>query len=474
MTIVDVHCHTFNGDDLPAQGFVQRVLLDNLGTLQLVSWVLDNVAQLGSPSYEAERAQLDRLLGYESPGLAALAFAQEPDFDVAVEAAFQQALAAKPSLVLEAERELTSTQRGAPPGADNLALLGGLSAAKRAVAWIVLLRRSRLDITRRLIAAFPEVDLFTPLLVDMAIGLHDTPAVTPMLQIELQEKISRASMLGLLQPGSTARVHPFVGFDPRSEYRSQKAGDVTTAFDVVKKAIAGYGFIGVKLYPPMGFRPIDNVAGPEMTQEEATATDAILDTLYSWCVELDVPITVHCNPSNQALDAYRLFSDPLLWAKVLDKHDGLRLNLGHFGGARAKADPNDPGSSWPSEIAALASHSHLFADTGDHRIHDPTIAAGYLSILEGLFDPSAPTTGMKDRLMYGSDWYMLALLPDWPDFLDDYQKDFTKAFGQVASARFMGGAALDFLGFTDPDNQNRQRLIDRYQKVKAPRPPWLE
>ena len=25
MTIVDVHCHTFNADDLPVRGFVKRV-----------------------------------------------------------------------------------------------------------------------------------------------------------------------------------------------------------------------------------------------------------------------------------------------------------------------------------------------------------------------------------------------------------------------------------------------------------------
>jgi hypothetical protein len=90
MTVVDVHCHTFNGDDLPVRGFVQRVLLENIGALSLVSWVLDNVGQLGTPGYEEERAQLDRLLGYEDASLAASAYIGEPTFDAAVQAAFEQ------------------------------------------------------------------------------------------------------------------------------------------------------------------------------------------------------------------------------------------------------------------------------------------------------------------------------------------------------------------------------------------------
>jgi hypothetical protein len=83
----------------------------------------------------------------------------------------------------------------------------------RAIAWAVLLRRSRLDITRRLVATFPEVDLFTPITVDMAVGLGDHPEVTPLQQLELHEKISRLSMLGRLGTG-IAQIHPFVGVRP--------------------------------------------------------------------------------------------------------------------------------------------------------------------------------------------------------------------------------------------------------------------
>jgi predicted TIM-barrel fold metal-dependent hydrolase len=406
------------------------------------------------------------LLGYEEATLPAMAFLGEPPLDSVVEEVFQQVRAEDPALLVEAERELTLSQEGAPPGPEALSFIDGFAAARRAVAWAVLLRRSRLDITRRLLSAYPEVELFTPLTVDMAIGLLDTPEVSLQQQLDLQEKISRLSMLGRLVPGSTAQVHPFVGFDPRSEVRSRKVHDVVSALDVVHLAIEKYGFIGVKLYPPMGFRPIRN-DDPEV--------DAVLEALYTWCEAQDVPITVHCNASNAALPDYLAFSEPGSWAEVLDKHEGLRLNLGHFGGARVTDDPHDPGSPWPGEIAALASrHAHLYADTGDHRIDDPAISKAYLRRLTTLFSPGTATAAMRDRLMYGSDWYMLALLPSWGQFLTAYRGLYEAAFGKAATGRFMGEAALEFLGFTDATSSNRGRLMARYEDVGVTTPAWLQ
>ena len=474
MTVVDVHCHTFNGDDLPVKGFVQRVLLHNHDALALVSWVLDKVGQAGTPGYEQERAQLDRLLGFEDPSMATMAFVGEQPFESVVEETFQQLAKEQGPLLVAAERDLASSQLGVPPGPEAFSFIDGFASAKRAIAWAVLLRRSRLDITGLLLRTYPEVELFTPLSVDMAVGLHDNPEVSPLQQLELQEKISRLSMLGKLPGAPHARVHPFVGFDPRSELRSQAVGDVVSALDVVHLAVEKFGFVGVKLYPPMGFRPTGNTAGPEMTGDQAAKVDAILEKLYAWCDAEGVPITVHCNTSNEAFPDYRTFSDPASWAEVLDAHKELRLNLGHFGGARSADDPDDPGTPWPGEIALLASHKHLYADTGDHRIDDANLAAAYLAKLTAMFAPGAPTAAMASRLMYGSDWYMLALLPNWPLFIHEYRQRYSDTFGQPAAGRFMGGAALEFLGFTTPGNRNRDRLLARYQRVGAALPAWLQ
>jgi predicted TIM-barrel fold metal-dependent hydrolase len=288
----------------------------------------------------------------------------------------------------------------------------------------------------------------------------------------LQELISRASMKGLLPGAGKARIHPFIGFDPRAEVKARWAGDIETPFDVVRTAVERYGFVGVKVYPPMGWRPIGNRAEGDITPPMATALDRVLDEFYAWAEERQVPVTAHCSDSNYAHDAYEAgaFASPEGWLPVLEAHPKLHLNLGHFGGAREDEKP----SGWPWRIGrATAGHSHLFADVGNHDVHDDELTEAYLAMLERMFEEPA-TAPMRERIMYGSDWYMLALLPDAAEFLATYRAKFLKRFGASATEAFLGGTALRFLGFDDPTNQNAQRLRSRYERYAPERiPAWL-
>lgn len=77
-------------------------------------------------------------------------------------------------------------------------------------------------------------------------------------------------------------MHSFVGFDPRRQV--QEPG---TPLALVKRAILEHGFVGVKLYPPMGFQASDN-KGP---------IETALRRLYDWCKDADVPIMAHAENS---------------------------------------------------------------------------------------------------------------------------------------------------------------------------------
>jgi hypothetical protein len=85
------------------------------------------------------------------------------------------------------------------------------------------------------------------------------------------------------------------------------------------------------------------------------------------------------------------------------------------------------------------------------------------------------TSEMRSRLMYGSDWFMLAILPEHERFLAHYRSLYDETMGDpAATAEFMGGAALRFLGFDDPGNRNRRRLRARYERYAPDRvPSWL-
>jgi predicted TIM-barrel fold metal-dependent hydrolase len=478
VTIVDVHCHGFNADDIPVKGFVLRVLFRNHPALSLVADALDRLGQGMAPGFDQEDPVLSQMLaGPVGPlprGIVPRAMVASPSpEDVEAEAAslLRTLEATNPDAVAAAR------QGGAapPPGAARaLGVVQEADAALLALKWVVLIGKARWQIASLLMQTYAEVELFVPMLVDLEPGVHDVAPTTIRQQMQLHEKVSRLSMLGLL-PDGQAKIHPFIGFDPRRELVNRKRKDVKGALDLVKEAVTDFGFIGVKLYPPMGFRPLGNTATKEMSASDAVAVDAILRDLYTWCVDEDVPITTHCNPTNWSDKAYTDFSQPSNWELVLKAFPTLRLNLGHFGGLQKKAVP--PG--WPQAIAALVHQDpnrNLYVDTGNH---DTTHKTGrtrdltaYLGILKVMF-ADAKLTPIETRFMFGTDWYMNALHPGYEGFLADYRKAYAAVFTAAETDRFMGGAALEFLGFTQAKNKNTKRLVARYKRFRAPIPSWL-
>ena len=67
MVVVDIHCHTFNADDLPVQGFIASVVgRDRQKLLRALAWALEKVTQ-GMASGGEEIKDLDRLIE-DGPG----------------------------------------------------------------------------------------------------------------------------------------------------------------------------------------------------------------------------------------------------------------------------------------------------------------------------------------------------------------------------------------------------------------------
>ena len=479
-TVVDVHCHNFNGDDLPVRGFVRDVKLEGQPLGDAVATLVDRMVQAKAPGYEQELRRLDALLEEatrtsEMEGVAPGGDGVVPDLEARVRTELREMAAADPYLLDSAAAELREV------AGDTLVETEGIgdfpAAAARVMRWATIYASSRLDVTVHLVRQFGDsVDLFTPMLVDLEFGLNDRATTSVLDQVVLQERISRLSMLGGLPGVQRARIHPFVGFDPRREVLSELHKEPVGALEDVQRAVTRYGCVGVKLYPPMGFRPLNNATKPGgPPNQDGEAVDRVLRRLYEWCLEEDVPVTAHCNISNGARNAYDAFSDPDDWATVLDEFPGLHLNLGHFGGMHGSLGP----TGWPHKIAALAGDSdgapgrHLYADVGNHRI-DKTEFHSYMEQLRDVVFVDASTKAMADRLMYGSDWYMLAILPNLDRFMEDYRSAYAVAFGSTATESFMGERALAFLGFDDPANRNAIRLRERYETYAPHRlPDWL-
>ena len=70
MTIVDIHCHTFNADDLPVKGFVKSVVGNRHWLARALARAIDRVFQ-GMATGAEELHKLDELIergpGFASP-----------------------------------------------------------------------------------------------------------------------------------------------------------------------------------------------------------------------------------------------------------------------------------------------------------------------------------------------------------------------------------------------------------------------
>ena len=454
--IVDVHCHMFNADDLPVEGFVRHVEKLDWIVGRGLARILDRYVQEWAPDASRDLARLEALLD----GAEIAVDSSIPDL-AEIEARIDAVLAADPELAAEVQQDLATSD-----GLDIEAI--GLSDIRRAVRWAALFALSRVDLPGRYAERTgKDVDLAVPMLVDLDEGVDDSAISTPAEQLSLFDHLSRVSMLDRLPGVSGLALHPFIAFDPLRQLAHSGSGASPLAH--VQRAVEAHGFIGVKVYPPMGWRPSGNTQRQDTELETAQKLDAIVLEFAEWCAAEDVPVTTHCNDSQYADPTFKGFGSPADWRGLLenDRCEGLHVNLGHFGGIHDSY--GDYG--WTRDIAALMDDvPTVFADVSCHDLSSERSLGLHRRVLQELVDAGRP---ILSRVMFGTDWYMQAINRKHDEFLQDYRTFWAELFGSTAADRFMADNALRFLGFDDPDNKNTVRLTERYDAVGVARPGWL-
>ncbi|MBI5165253.1 MAG: amidohydrolase family protein [Magnetospirillum sp.] len=237
----------------------------------------------------------------------------------------------------------------------------------------------------RLKDQYPQQDArFVVLPMDMAGMGYGAP---------LDDINSQHEELAALSQKTGGRVLPFVHFDPRRP----------NALACIRYWIEERNFKGVKIYPPLGYRP----TAPE------------LDPIFAYCAENDVPVMTHC--SGATVRAKRYAADiaraaklaaPLGYQEILDKYPNLRLCLAHFGGERAwdayMRDPrgtgefkDEPTKNWLWDIVDMLrnpANTNLYADISYTMFHLDSNIATLAVLLED--------QRIRDRTLFGSDFYM--------------------------------------------------------------------
>ncbi len=491
---IDIHCHVFNIRDQAAYSFVLDVVLSNevlkLFLAPLARFVTYTI-WLQAPGYLKEKRKLEDILAHPlvarstprnsddiermfKKGLAG--FVDEyttfgdnpgplnsPENDRFIEKLFQtfqigitidagippqanreKVLASIDALYSSMHGKLLENQGKRRPRIRKLrkplSFDQGPSAAayvaQFTIYWAGRLSNYRYQLTDELPTFFTDAKapprLVTPATLDITNWLEYSEIDTTPLELEQQ-----AILMALVarKEYKNPLVHGFIGFDPWRYIDDKKKKRPKTALDVVKAALNDYGFVGVKLYPPMGFRATHNYDRadsqflPKLTADHpglGAELDKALDELFQYCLANDVPIMAHCAASQGTSDANAECADPKYWKEVLDKapvngldYSKLRLNLGHFGGIWNFDDtpPSNTHIVWTQfvyDMIKSGQYPNLYTDIGDlsailDRSQDEIKEEQ--AIIKKLADLIAHYDPLKLRVMYGSDWIFLGIEP---------------------------------------------------------------
>jgi predicted TIM-barrel fold metal-dependent hydrolase len=276
------------------------------------------------------------------------------------------------------------------------------------------------------------VDIFVATMLDFDKWVYEGSPVSLSQQ---------ADLMTLLAIASDGRVLPFIPFDPWRDV-AHRGGVLAW----VRAAIESGAAVGVKLYPPMGFRASHNDQSFEdwragLDQDHLGAdfgqrVDASLDALFAWSAANGVPILAHTGASNYSRLSAKNDAEPTYWEEVLGKYPTLRLNLSHLGGQEAETAP------WRDEVVRLFQRPNVYADVAcfDPR---PDASGGFWPKLKAQVDAN-PLIGR--RLLYGSDWFLLSDCAVPASYENTMRTTVGDMLGSAVSVGVFGDNAIDYLG----------------------------
>jgi predicted TIM-barrel fold metal-dependent hydrolase len=459
--VVDVHAHFFNASDVPVRGFVAESLGHNAPQpiqflLRALSPIADRIAA-NAPTVTDELKMVRRLLEAAGPAAAASADPGPIVGNVmeveAKETARRVAEATRNSEFQRRYRELkqrsgpgaASTQPPSSPLSPNevydVVMAARTPATPQASAAVVRAaaasedeksdaadgvlgflfymlshRSSNLDAYMNTFARHERafgVDTVLGALVDFDYWLDCPPLSAHVDQIELH---------ALLSQMSGKYMRPIVAYNPWTDINQDGA-----CLKRVVRAVKTQGFVGVKIYPPTGFRPTANATTATQTSKrrpDLKKLDDCLTHFFDTCAKEQIPVLAHANRSNGRDIAHDDFSRPEGWRALLERYasktDMPVIDVGHFGGTSA-------GILWTRDFAKLMADMPKASLYGDLGYWDELMCPGtpdqicenarkrLKDVLTTVIDPAGNTT-VADRVMFATDWLMLSQVKHWADY----------------------------------------------------------
>jgi predicted TIM-barrel fold metal-dependent hydrolase len=418
--MIDVHAHIFNLAYIPIRG-----VLEAWGVPPMLAEPAAAVFERLTQVDEAPASSLDRAL--------AGAFAAEielttadliVDIAVAVPKADLEAIA---DAVRQATEYLDSieTERRSieyPPsllldveflGTDRERLVRMIRAVGRRVVggdetlrWLLLMMNRESVIVTALMSLWEGGAAFVHHMMDMDLHYPDGRSRFEFVT----EQIERVRRLVSQHDG---RLWTFVAYSPIRP----------NAVEVIYDAVTNRDCVGVKFYPPSGYKPLGNIDGDIFGNATAEEVNGRNVELFRLCTDLDLPLFAHCSPGGmeRVRGQTGLYSDPAYWFRALqlDGLAALRLCLGHAGGEDAWTLPHSAYGdrewerSWGSAVVSLCTtYPNVYCEFGHFdAVLDDEQRSKLQRRLERVVEIHGDAFGHK--MMFGGDWHLLSRMPHY-------------------------------------------------------------
>ncbi len=239
---------------------------------------------------------------------------------------------------------------------------------------------------------------------------------TPEPQRDRQNFLAQmkgTSDAALARPG---RIFPFIAVNPNRPDH----------FTVMQRALEQMGFVGVKLYPSLGYK----------------VTTPAMDAVLKYCADEDVPIVVHTTAGGFFKSPQTAqYSNPQAWIALLGARPNLRVSFAHCGGWGGLCNQEPSQVPWWTDIAGLiTSRDNVYADLSYHveMRGDTAKEAAYFGALKALL--ASPATA--ERIIFGTDSWLVRMSiaeePYWRYFMQHLTADEQRRIMEIAPARFLG------------------------------------
>lgn len=549
--MVDAHCHAFNASDLSPTRFIRQAFLELYPEAAepppvsgvekpdlldgVISAVLAIVGAQSAPKAHDERRLLrgqglalpsagddaratrqvtERLADYiaeppsaevSDPTAPASDRARTLIYDTVVRAGAGGEMAPvsggggydRATRLRIAERFLAASGTGAVPVAARSIDVGQL------FKWLPLFRQYRHclvdDLTARHRRAGWNPVLITPAMVDYGYWLDEQPRSSLASQVAVWAQIAA-------RRGGPA-VHGYVAYDPLRAvlHRRGLIREPISPLALVEQALLRDGFLGVKIYPPMGFSATGNATrdftkipipvrvlkrrfgavAPDdfdaRSAELGAELDEAMEDLFKLCEAIDAPIMTHGGPGQaSSLNAGRL-SDPWRWRPVFERPRPtrpLRVMLAHYGSFE---DPSyDPAAS--GSLEPPLPYERTYEAALERFIGLPgaqSVVIDMSMFTEGIALRGADRQRMIDyfkqlypamrgRVVFGTDWTMLGIQKGEERYDAEFQNFLAACDLDVPQQRaVLGENFIRFAGLARGE-RSRARLDDFHARLGQP------